>query len=215
MVQMVKQLLRKVLGRASLSYSELVTVLVDCESVINSRPLTYVSEDSEDLIPLTPSMFLMDIGKAGVPDFDLVDSKCLSKRAKYRQNLRAALRSRFRKEYLGQLIHRVKMKKSNPIQVGDIVLIGQDNVKRMDWQLGRVEKLIPGKDQHVRVAKVKTSNGILVRPVQRLYHIEVPGKELEELGVVAKNDVNKTVLSDEYKTRFGLKVKVPEPFSAR
>ncbi|GFU83365.1 hypothetical protein TNCV_872831 [Trichonephila clavipes] len=31
-----------------------------CESLINSRPLTYVTDDVEDLEPLTPAMFLQD-----------------------------------------------------------------------------------------------------------------------------------------------------------
>ncbi|XP_071035302.1 uncharacterized protein [Parasteatoda tepidariorum] len=43
--------------KACLSYEEMISVLCDCESVINSRPLTYLSEDLDDLIPLSPSMF--------------------------------------------------------------------------------------------------------------------------------------------------------------
>ncbi|GBO33783.1 hypothetical protein AVEN_31648-1 [Araneus ventricosus] len=43
LVQITKEILRKILGRAALDYEELVTVLCDCERVINSRPLTYVS----------------------------------------------------------------------------------------------------------------------------------------------------------------------------
>jgi hypothetical protein len=34
--------------------------------------------------------------------------------------------------------------------------------------------LIPGKDGRVRVAKVKTKNGALMRPLQRLYPLEIP-----------------------------------------
>ncbi|GBM00404.1 hypothetical protein AVEN_179217-1 [Araneus ventricosus] len=34
------------------------TVLCDCENQLNSRLLTYVSDDPDDLYPLTPDLFL-------------------------------------------------------------------------------------------------------------------------------------------------------------
>ncbi|GBN78323.1 hypothetical protein AVEN_65408-1 [Araneus ventricosus] len=76
---MTKEILRKILGRAALVYEELVTVLCDCERVINSRPLTYVSEDVDDVSPLTPEMFLREIPESGVADIDTVDKEKLSR----------------------------------------------------------------------------------------------------------------------------------------
>ena len=54
MVQEVKRCLRKTLRNAKLDYDELYTVLVEIESTLNSRPLTYVSSDELDE-PKTPS----------------------------------------------------------------------------------------------------------------------------------------------------------------
>ena len=54
MVKSTKRCLRKLIGKAQFSYDELVTVLAEIESVINSRPLTYVSVDDVEE-PLTPS----------------------------------------------------------------------------------------------------------------------------------------------------------------
>ncbi|GFU23169.1 integrase catalytic domain-containing protein [Trichonephila clavipes] len=90
--QMIKTILRKILGRAALDYEELITVLCDCERVINSRPLTYVSEDVDDVSPLTPEMFLREIPESGVPDIETVDREKSSKRAKYLQKMRQQLR---------------------------------------------------------------------------------------------------------------------------
>ncbi|GFS30946.1 integrase catalytic domain-containing protein [Trichonephila inaurata madagascariensis] len=70
------------------------------EAVINSRPLNYLSEDPDDLTPLTPSMFLQDIQTVGVPDLDNIDNINLTKRLGYQQRLRNDLRKRFRDEYL-------------------------------------------------------------------------------------------------------------------
>ncbi|KAG8192503.1 hypothetical protein JTE90_018025 [Oedothorax gibbosus] len=44
----MKDLLKRVLGRALLSQEEMFTVLCDCESLMNSRPLTYISENNKD-----------------------------------------------------------------------------------------------------------------------------------------------------------------------
>ena len=49
----MKEPLRKVLGKALLSYQELATVLSRIEAVINSSPLTTVSDDVRDLTPIT------------------------------------------------------------------------------------------------------------------------------------------------------------------
>lgn len=81
---------------------------------------------------------------------------------------------RFRKEYLSNLIQR-KAEKNIPVpDIGDVVLVGSDNKKRYEWPLGRIVELIPGKDDKVRVARVKTRQGIFTRPLQRLYPLEVP-----------------------------------------
>ena len=51
----VKEPLRKVLGRALLSFNELNTLLIKIEGVINFRPLTAVSEDNRDPLPIMPA----------------------------------------------------------------------------------------------------------------------------------------------------------------
>ncbi|GFU37879.1 hypothetical protein NPIL_646631 [Nephila pilipes] len=53
-----EKLLRRVLGNVCLYYEELVRILCDCEAVVNSRLLIYLSEDSNDLIRFTPSIFI-------------------------------------------------------------------------------------------------------------------------------------------------------------
>ena len=53
LIQSVKRCMKKSLGRTTLSYDELNTLLVEVESVINSRPLTYV-EDDQDGVSYVP-----------------------------------------------------------------------------------------------------------------------------------------------------------------
>lgn len=172
-VQMVKYLLKRVLGRTSLNYEEMSSTLCDCESVINSRPLTYLSEDPEEILPLTPAMFLQENSQTDVIDLDTVDKNNFTKRFRYQQLLREELRRRFRTEYLSQLLLKTRRTNQAELKVGDIVLVGSDNKKRIDWPLARIENVYPGKDGVARVFKLKTASGFIIRPLQRLYPLEV------------------------------------------
>ncbi|GBM60247.1 hypothetical protein AVEN_248526-1 [Araneus ventricosus] len=174
LVGVMKQILRRVLGKAFLSYEEMVTVLCDTESVINSRPHSHVSERDSELIPLSPNSFLQDFRQIGVPDLDEADEVILNKRIKYRQQLITDIRKRFRSEYLGLLIQRNEHKKhGREIKLGEVVLIGSDNVKCTDSPLGFVTELLPGKDGVTRLVRLRTSKGELLRPVQRIFVLEV------------------------------------------
>ncbi|XP_074028330.1 uncharacterized protein [Leptinotarsa decemlineata] len=121
-VRIIKELLRRNLGKSSLNYEELMTVLCDCEANINARPLTYISSSEDDLIPLTPLMFISSNSSTDTPELDMVDRGHLLKRYKYLQKLREGLRSRFRKEYLAELVH-TGQKRVTSLKIGDIVLI--------------------------------------------------------------------------------------------
>ncbi|UYV81095.1 hypothetical protein LAZ67_19002780 [Cordylochernes scorpioides] len=103
-------------------YEEMSTILCDAEATINSRPLTYIHEDFDSLIPLSPSMFLHDSKYVGVPDLDKLDSKKFQDRYRHCQRLREALRSRFRSEYLGQLVQKAN-ERTPKLSVGDVVIV--------------------------------------------------------------------------------------------
>lgn len=201
LVGVLKQILRKVLGRACVSYEDLVTILCDCEAIINARPLTYVSNDIDELAPLTPMMFLREQVCTDVPDCDIVDTTSLSKRIQHLQKLRNDLRQRFRTEYLGQLKSWSSKKPGRKISLGELVLVGNDNDKRLQWPLGRVVEVIPGSDGQIRLVRINTAKGSLLRPIQRLYPLEcdselsaVQCNELESSPITEKTEV--TVDSD-------------------
>ena len=93
MVQSTKRCLRKMVGQASLTRDELLTAVTEIESIINSRPLSYISAgDTEE--PLTPSHLLIGRRVLSLPDnlshmcdpgdedFD-VDSSQLTRRMKH------------------------------------------------------------------------------------------------------------------------------------
>ena len=60
LVRSVKRCLKKLMGRASLSFEEMRTLLIEIEGTLNNRPpLTYIYDDEQGVAcPLTPSMLI-------------------------------------------------------------------------------------------------------------------------------------------------------------
>jgi len=197
-VGILKTLLRKILGKASLSYESLNTILCDAEAIVNARPLTYISEDPNDLRPLSPSMFLQEIREFGVPDCDMLYRAKLDKKFRHRQKVIEDLRKRFRNEYLGQLLLKNgKKKETRRIKIGDIVLVGDDTHRRIDWPLARVVDLIAGRDGQKRVCVLKTKNGLFKRPIQRIYPLEVAhDEELEDVVKELRKQASRRISSN-------------------
>ncbi|GFY26473.1 pro-Pol polyprotein [Trichonephila clavipes] len=162
---MVKKLLRRVLGKASLYYKEIFTILCDIEATINSRPLNCLSEDPNDLTPLMPSMFIQETRMVGVPDLDNLDKINNSKRYQYQQALRDNLWKRFRNEYLSMLVQTPNRSEARQVKLGGIVIVENDTKKRLDWLLGKIIGMFPGKDGCTRAVKLKTTGGEIVHPL--------------------------------------------------
>ena len=58
-MQLVKRCLRKAIGRSTLNYDQLNTVLVEVEAIVNSRPLTYMYDYVEGVsYSISPSHVL-------------------------------------------------------------------------------------------------------------------------------------------------------------
>ncbi|GFV39634.1 putative RNA-directed DNA polymerase from transposon X-element [Trichonephila clavipes] len=47
----------------------------------------------------------------------------------------------------------------------------------MHWPLAKVIRLIPGKDGKIRTVELKTLTGTILRPIQRVYPLEVQSTE--------------------------------------
>ncbi|GFS52479.1 DUF5641 domain-containing protein [Trichonephila clavipes] len=106
------------------------------------------------------------------PCFD--GSACVKmKRIRYRRKLIHDFRSRFTKEYLGQLRQKRPGKPGHDFKIGD-VMIEEPSKNRVYWPLGKVISLLPGRGGKVRTLKLKCKNSELIRPIQRVYPLEVP-----------------------------------------
>ena len=102
---------------------------------------------------------------------------------------------RWRKEYLVNL--RVSHKyspqnrKQPTIQIGDIVLIHDENLRRALCIIWRVIVILHGNDKLPRGAVVKTSKSVLKRPINKLYPIEYVRNENEKKETENENENEK------------------------
>ena len=188
LIGLTKRSLNKILGNRKVTTEELHTLMCRIEAQLNDRPLTCVSDQLDDFPALTPSMLIYGYRLDSVPeptvepdhaDPNVMESELLNKRQKHNKLIFQNFMKKWRTEYL-LMLRQVNngSKKLVVPKVGDIVVI-HDDCARIYWQLGRIETLLPGKDGHVRVARVKTKNGTLIRPIIKLYPLEVGSTEEE------------------------------------
>ncbi|CAG9109031.1 unnamed protein product [Plutella xylostella] len=169
-VKSIKYHLKRVLGLAHLDFEEMYTVLVQIEGILNSRPITPLSSDPSDLIPLTPSHFLIGRTCTMLPAAPVEDKPISSlTRFKRIEQLKAHFWNRFYKEYISELQQRNKWRTiGEQPQLGELVLVKDDRLPPNRWLLGRVTAVYPGTDGVNRVADVITRAGTLRRAYNRL-----------------------------------------------
>jgi len=171
-VKSMKRLMVRVVGAHILTYEELTTVVCRIESVLNSRPLTPLSSNPGDLEGLTPGHFLIGQPLLSVPESIVLDppSRLIS-RWKLLHQCYQTFWKRWSSEYLNSLQLRTKWTSTDTqLRVGELVLI-KDSSTPLSWRLGRVKELLPGQENVVRVVRLLTGQGTLVRPVVKLVRL--------------------------------------------
>ena len=113
----LKEPLRKVLGKAFLNYTEMMTVLTDIEAIINSRSLSYVSDDIRDGRIITPALLAIGRDLESPPDAPTRKAEVsLSERFRYQQRLQSYFWSRWLREYLPGLTVRQRWTKDELLE---------------------------------------------------------------------------------------------------
>lgn len=175
-VRSAKHHLKRVVGETRLTYEEMYTLLTQIEACMNSRPLSPLSNDPNDLTPLTPAHFLIGQSLMALPETDVRDIK-VSRLDRY-QHIQYMLQhfwQRWQQEYLHQLQPRHKWSQvtDNHLRIGTMVIVHEDNLPPMKWQLGRITDLHPGSDGTTRVVSIKLRNRIIQRPVSKVHVLPI------------------------------------------
>ena len=170
-VKALKHHIVRVIGERILTYEEFTTVAIEIEGILNSRPLTPISSDPNDLTALTPGHFLIGNSITNVPEHNLLNmpSGQLSSWQQVQQ-----IKQHFWNRWYKESLHGLTVRKRwHNIQIGIIVTIRDDNLPPMGWRLDRVITTIPGKDGVFRVVIVKTAQGECKLSVTKLSPLPV------------------------------------------
>ncbi|XP_057297885.1 uncharacterized protein LOC130628870 [Hydractinia symbiolongicarpus] len=213
-VRSMKTALRKTIGKALLTFEELETVLCQVEASINSRPLTYPSEDDLGQT-ITPLHLIYGSNIVGAECVPMNDTDQCSKRLLYVQRVLDDQWRRFYQTYLNELrqhhFYRKDGRETPDLKLNDVVVVKDDNqLPRSRWPLGKVTELIYGKDGFIRGAKIRvnTKKGLvstITRPIQKLIPLEIANETENKVEKVEKSELEKpaedTLNEDEQQRR--------------
>jgi len=173
MVGVTKRVMTAVMKKARLSDDILCTLFSEVECIVNGRPLTKLSDDADDLMPLTPNhLLILHQGPAPVPG-DFSEADMFRKRWRFVQHLANQFWNRWIKEYLPELQRRKKWQNTvDNVKEGDLVLLMDENLPRRVWPLGVIVEVIMGRDKFVRSVRVRTRASIFVRPITKIVSLE-------------------------------------------
>lgn len=170
-IKSVKYHLKRILSNTAYTFEEFCTIICQIEAILNSRPLSPLSSDPEDLSALTPAHFLIGRNLTSLPEHNLLDVP--ENRLDLYQKLQTVTQHfwrRWQKEYVGELQtrHKWKQNANQLIKMDSLVLVKEENLATLNWKLGRVTKLMPGSDGIVRVVDIKTDKGTIRRSLNNI-----------------------------------------------
>ena len=185
LVRMIKaSLATTILSKKLLTLEEFTTIIKEAENIVNSRPLTYQSDNTRD-IPLTPLQLawgrdltlmppLLQLGDPLNEDYD-----AKATRAQYivLSNALERFRKHWHNEYLISLrkkhYNQCAENTSHHLRVGQLVMVKHDNIHRIEWPLGVTTAVYPDERGVIRTAEVEESGRWSIRSVMFLVPLEL------------------------------------------
>ncbi|XP_056603915.1 uncharacterized protein LOC130420572 [Triplophysa dalaica] len=172
-IRTVRSILNSVLSQQAPDDEGLTTLFCCVESIVNGRPITKLSDDPSDPLPLTPNHLLLLRSGPILPPGAFVKQDIYRRRWRQVQYLADVFWCRWLKEYLPALQQRQKwLQPKQNLQIGDLVLILHERTPRNHWPLGLITQVYPGSDGLVRTVEVKTQAGVFIRPADKICLLE-------------------------------------------
>ncbi|XP_049884934.1 uncharacterized protein LOC126379949 isoform X2 [Pectinophora gossypiella] len=191
LIGVVKNCLKRTLDKHLLKEGQLMTIIKEVETVVNSRPLTTLTPEIEHI--LRPADFLT-LGKCLelIPPDDTSEGTStkidLVKSWKRGQRIMQDFKLMFRDQYLPSLRERYFQRPKQPRitsgkspRVGDLVQIKDDSRNRLNWRVGKISTLVESQDGKCRVAKVQVGNQVFTRSIAHLYPLEAEVGSIERV----------------------------------
>ena len=171
MVKAVKRALKECVSTADLDEEEFRTCVSKVAFILNNRPIqVFVPLESEDFEVLTPNHFLIsNQGEAVFPPDIPEGQRTLGVRLRLQDEIQKHVWQRFQKELLPLLAPRKKWRVELPeLKPDDIVIEIDENAKRGEWKLRRVNRVIRSEDNLIRKVELFSPEGrTYLRPISR------------------------------------------------
>ncbi|XP_075163389.1 uncharacterized protein LOC142236024 [Haematobia irritans] len=162
---------KKITGSHRFTFEQFSTILARIEGVLNSRPISAISEDPADLTALTTGHSLKGAPIVALPE-PISQNLSLVNRWTKLKALHHQFSLRWKNYYLKSMQKRYKWKTpSCNLKIDDLVVILDDLLPPNEWRLGRIINTYPGSDQNVRIADVRTATGFVNRPITKLCYL--------------------------------------------
>ena len=166
LVRTIKASLATAISRNLLTLEEFTTIVKEAENIVNSRPLTYQSDESRD-VPLSPSQLawgrdltlMPPLPQPGDPPDEDYDARATRAQYVLLSNALEHFRKRWHTEYLLPLREKHYNKcAENPthhLSVGKLVMVRHDNVHRIECPLVVITAIYPDEKWVIRTAEVE------------------------------------------------------------
>ena len=125
--------------------------------MLNNRPITYLFTESDLIEPVFPKQLLLgrNLLYTNTKHFDVkTDENSLTEQWQRTNILSKHFWNRWRQEYITELSEFNNIRNCHGIlvkpNVNDVVLIEDENMKKMDWRIGKIDKLLHSKGGEVR-----------------------------------------------------------------
>ena len=142
-------------SQEKLNFSELESVLMSAANAMNERPLTVRVYDDHTFHPLTVNQLLLGRTTTTIASQDYQAAGSPLERLQYREEVETVWWSQFSSQVLPTLVPFTKWKTQYPNrQVGDIVLIHYPGLKKAEYRLAKVSKVMPDDKGCVRTMEV-------------------------------------------------------------
>ena len=184
LVRTIKASLATAISRKLLTLEEFTTIVKETENIVNSRLLTYQSDETRD-VPLSPSQLawgrdltlMPPLLQPGDPLDEDYDARATRAQYVLLSNALESFRKRWHTEYLLSLREKHYNKcAENPthqLSVGKLVMVRHDNVHRIEWPLGVITAIYPDEKGVIRTAEVEECGRRSLRPVSYLVPLEL------------------------------------------
>lgn len=176
-VKSFKHHLKRVVGPRTLSQPEFAMLLCQIEPCLNSRPISALHDDPSDFSVLMPGHFLIGRPLVSPSEESMleIEPNWLSRWQQVQQAMLEQIWRAWSLDYFAQTLQqRQKWQADQPnLKVNDLVLLKNNLLPPLKWELARIMEVHPDTDNRIRVVTVRTAKTTLRRLITQICRLSV------------------------------------------